>query len=103
MSEPDRRSIDWSLTTWDGSRREQLRRAARLNLRERLGAGEEMGRPAGRPQGKEGRPGGGKERARRAGRLQERQERRHGAPARVREPGVTDASRLPAPDPLPPS
>ena len=83
MSEPDRRSIDWSLTTWDGSRREQLRRAARLNLRERLEAVEEM--------------------ARLAERLQEMQERRHGAPARVREPGVTDASRLPAPDPLPPS
>jgi len=28
--------IDWSLTTWEGSRREQLRRTCRLTLRERL-------------------------------------------------------------------
>lgn len=30
--------IDWSLTTWEGSRRAQLRNALRLTLRERLEA-----------------------------------------------------------------
>jgi hypothetical protein len=34
--------IDWILTTWDGSRREQLRRSRELTLRERLRAIEEM-------------------------------------------------------------
>ena len=34
--------IDWSLTTWEGSRREQLRRALSLTLRERLQAVEDM-------------------------------------------------------------
>ena len=34
--------IDWSLTTWEGSRREQLRRALTLTLRERLQAVEDM-------------------------------------------------------------
>ena len=34
--------IDWALTTWEGSRREQLRRWRRLSLRERLRAIEEM-------------------------------------------------------------
>ena len=34
--------IDWSLTTWEGSRREQLRRWRKLSLRERLHAVEEM-------------------------------------------------------------
>ncbi len=34
--------IDWSLTTWEGSRREQLRRWAALTLRERLQALEDM-------------------------------------------------------------
>jgi len=28
--------IDWSLTTWEGVRRDQLRRNLRLSLRERL-------------------------------------------------------------------
>ena len=28
--------FDWSLTTWEGVRREQLRRNLRLSLRERL-------------------------------------------------------------------
>lgn len=34
--------IDWSLTTWEGSRREQLRRWAKLSLREIMLAQEEM-------------------------------------------------------------
>lgn len=34
--------IDWSLTTWEGSRREQLRRWSELSLREILLAQEEM-------------------------------------------------------------
>ena len=35
-------SFDWSLTTWDGSRREQLRRWAQLTLEEIVQAQEEM-------------------------------------------------------------
>ncbi len=35
--------IDWSLTTWEGSRRAQLRQWCKLSLRERLCALEEMG------------------------------------------------------------
>lgn len=38
----DERDIDWSLTTWEGSRRAQLRRALTLTLRERLEAMEGM-------------------------------------------------------------
>jgi hypothetical protein len=34
------KNIDWSLTTWEGSRRAQLRRALELTLRERLEAAE---------------------------------------------------------------
>ena len=34
--------IDWTLTTWEGSRRVQLRRWRRLTLRERLQAVEDM-------------------------------------------------------------
>ena len=34
--------IDWSLTTWEGSRRDQLRHALSLTLRERLQAVEDM-------------------------------------------------------------
>ena len=34
--------IDWSLTTWEGSRREQLRRWRMLTLRERLQNLEDM-------------------------------------------------------------
>lgn len=34
--------IDWSLTTWEGSRREQLRRWSQLTLEEILQAQEEM-------------------------------------------------------------
>ncbi|MBI3371901.1 MAG: hypothetical protein HY017_09130 [Betaproteobacteria bacterium] len=37
MSE-NRDNIDWSLTTWEGSRRAQLRHALALTLRERMGA-----------------------------------------------------------------
>lgn len=39
MSEADR-EIDWSLTTWEGSRRAQLRHALKLTLRQRLEAAE---------------------------------------------------------------
>ena len=35
-------SFDWSLTTWKGSRREQLRRWAQLTLEEIVRAQEEM-------------------------------------------------------------
>lgn len=42
MTERDEREIDWTLTTWEGSRREQLRRARDLTLRERLQAIEDM-------------------------------------------------------------
>jgi len=34
----DKGDIDWSLTTWEGSRRAQLRRALALTIRERLEA-----------------------------------------------------------------
>ncbi|MGI9115578.1 MAG: hypothetical protein ACR2FX_11215 [Chthoniobacterales bacterium] len=34
--------IDWSLTTWEGSRREQLRRWSELTMDEILAAQEEM-------------------------------------------------------------
>jgi hypothetical protein len=37
MSE-NRDDIDWSLTTWEGSRRAQLRHALTLTLRERMEA-----------------------------------------------------------------
>lgn len=39
MSEPEQQ-IDWSLTTWEGSRRAQLRQAQKLTIRERLAAAE---------------------------------------------------------------
>ena len=32
----------WALATWEGSRREQMRRALRLTIRERLQAAEEL-------------------------------------------------------------
>jgi hypothetical protein len=35
-------TIDWSLTTWEGARREQLRRWADLTLEEVIRAQEEM-------------------------------------------------------------
>jgi len=37
MGEP-RQDVDWSLTTWEGSRRAQLRGAHEMTLRERLEA-----------------------------------------------------------------
>lgn len=42
MPPTDDRQIDWSLTTWEGSEREQLRRWSRLSLEEILRAQEEM-------------------------------------------------------------
>jgi hypothetical protein len=38
----DRSAIDWSLTTWEGSRREQIRRWSQLTMDEILAAQEEM-------------------------------------------------------------
>lgn len=53
MSQTDD-DIDWSLTSWEGSRRAQLRRWLALTVRERLQAIEEMAelaaRIAGSPQ-----------------------------------------------------
>jgi len=42
MSETDKEAIDWSLTTWEGAEREQLRRWAELSLEEIVLAQEEM-------------------------------------------------------------
>ena len=42
MAEFDDSAIDWSLTTWEGARREQLRRWAELPLERILLAQEEM-------------------------------------------------------------
>lgn len=42
MTDEVNRDIDWSLTTWEGSRRAQLRHWLSLTLRERLKAVEEM-------------------------------------------------------------
>jgi len=39
---PSDPEIDWSLTTWEGAEREQLRRWAQLSLEEILLAQEEM-------------------------------------------------------------
>jgi hypothetical protein len=39
MSEAEK-DIDWSVTTWEGSRRAQLRHALKMTLRERLEAAE---------------------------------------------------------------
>jgi len=36
------KAIDWEQTTWEGSRRAQLRRWLKLNVRERLQAVENM-------------------------------------------------------------
>ena len=38
----------WKLATWEGSRREQLRRALRLTVRQRLQAAEELSELASR-------------------------------------------------------
>lgn len=43
--------IDWSLTSWEGSRRAQLRRWCSLTVRERLQAIEEMAELAARIEG----------------------------------------------------
>lgn len=42
MSNSDNDKIDWSLTTWEGARREQLRRWAQLPLENVVAALEEM-------------------------------------------------------------
>ena len=43
MNESEKKDdIDWSLTTWEGSRREQIQRWSKLTLREILLAQEEM-------------------------------------------------------------
>lgn len=39
---PDESEIDWSLATWEGSRREQMRRWAQSSLEEIILAIEEM-------------------------------------------------------------
>lgn len=41
-NESESEKIDWSLTTWEGSRREQLRRWAALPLESIVAAVEEM-------------------------------------------------------------
>jgi len=42
MSRAEQPGVRWELTTHEGNRREQLRRARKLTLRERLQAVEEM-------------------------------------------------------------
>ena len=42
MTKQEEDAIDWSLTTWEGSRREQLRRWSLLTLDEIFDAQEEM-------------------------------------------------------------
>jgi hypothetical protein len=42
MARSDNEVIDWSLTTWEGAEREQLRRWAQLSLEEIVRAQEEM-------------------------------------------------------------
>jgi len=42
MNDPEPGIVDWSLTTWEGSRREQLRRWAELSLEQIILAQEEM-------------------------------------------------------------
>jgi hypothetical protein len=44
MRETDEAKIDWSLTTWEGAEREQLRRWSKLTLEEIVRAQEEMQR-----------------------------------------------------------
>lgn len=62
-------NIDWSLTTWEGSHRELLRRWMKLTVRERFEALEQMTRTAELLQ-----------RAREEGRLREPQEEEYRAP-----------------------
>jgi hypothetical protein len=42
MNDSDPKVVDWRLTTWEGSRREQLRRWAKLPLEQIILAQEEM-------------------------------------------------------------
>jgi hypothetical protein len=42
MPGSDEKAVDWSLTTWEGAEREQLRRWAALSLEEIVRAQEEM-------------------------------------------------------------
>lgn len=42
MMNNDDSNVDWSKTTWEGSRSEQLRQWRKLSLRERLRAVEEV-------------------------------------------------------------
>jgi hypothetical protein len=42
INEPAPQEIDWSLTTWEGARREQVRRWSKLPLAEIILALEEM-------------------------------------------------------------
>lgn len=54
--EPGGDRIDWTLTTWEGSRREQLRRWAALSLEEIIRAQEEMAELAGQLRAREPEP-----------------------------------------------
>ncbi len=42
MQQNEQKAFDWSLTTWEGAEREQLRRWAALSLEEIVRAQEEM-------------------------------------------------------------
>lgn len=42
IDSPKTDEIDWSLTTWEGARKEQLRRWSQMPLREMISALEEM-------------------------------------------------------------
>lgn len=42
MARIEDKAIDWSLTTWDGAEREQLRRWSQLSLEDIVRAQEEM-------------------------------------------------------------
>ena len=53
MNSPPKEPIDWSLTSWEGARREQLRRWAELPLERIIMALEEMEELAERLQEKE--------------------------------------------------
>jgi hypothetical protein len=53
MGRSEDKTIDWSLTTWEGAEREQLRRWAQLSLEEIVRAQEEMQNLAERLRGTE--------------------------------------------------
>lgn len=61
MDRKDQPPIDWTLATWEGAEREQLRRWSRLSLEEILRAQEEMQRLAERLSDAQGARAGGKE------------------------------------------